>query len=275
MPTPSVDTQGILNPVQGFRQFALNRIAPASDLAAFVERHWVVRWEQRGEEPFEQEVLPHPCVNLAFEPGRSAVHGIGHERSVARLVGTGRVVATKFVPGGFQPFSDRPLRALVDCVLPVEQIFGPGASALEAKVLAEPDDERAVALIEDFLRSRQPQAEADLLRTTELVRWVREQPEIARAEELASRAGLSLRSLQRLFDRYLGVGPKWVIRRTRAQNAAERVALGEKVDWAELARELGYYDQAHLIRDFKAQVGFTPAAYQARCAAASVQPAHG
>ena len=233
----------------------------------------MVRWEQRDEEPFEQEVLPHPCVNLAFEPGRSAVHGIGSERSVARLVGTGRVVATKFVPGGFHPFSDRPMRALFDCIVPVDQIFGPSATTLEAEVLAEPDDERAVGMVEEFLRSRQPQADDDLSRATELVRWVREQPEIARAEELAARAGLSLRSLQRLFDRYLGVGPKWVIRRTRAQSAAERVALGEKVDWAELARELGYYDQAHLIHDFKAQVGFTPAAYQARCAAACVPAA--
>ena len=51
------------------------------------------------------------------------------------------------------------------------------------------------------------------------------------------------------------------------QEAAERVAAGAPVVWAALAVELGYHDQAHLIRDFKAQIGFTPAVYAGRCAA--------
>ena len=76
-----------------------------------------------------------------------------------------------------------------------------------------------------------------------------------------------MRSLQRLFERHVGVGPKWIIRRSRVQEAAERVARGEKVDWAATALELGFHDQAHLIRDFRSQVGFTPGAYARRCAA--------
>ena len=51
--------------------------------------------------------------------------------------------------------------------------------------------------------------------------------------------------------------------------AAERVAAGVAIDWPALARELGYHDQAHLIHDFKAQIGFTPAVYAKRCAAAA------
>jgi AraC-like DNA-binding protein len=92
---------------------------------------------------------------------------------------------------------------------------------------------------------------------------------IATAEDLARVGGLSLRSLHRLFARHVGVGPKWVIRRARVQEAAERVAAGERVEWAGLAQELGYHDQAHLIRDFKAQIGQTPAVYGAQCARAA------
>ena len=81
----------------------------------------------------------------------------------------------------------------------------------------------------------------------------------------ARRAGSSVRTLQRLFERYLGLGPKWVISRARVQEAADRIATGDDVDFAALAVELGYSDQSHLIRDFKAMVGFTPAAYAQRC----------
>jgi transcriptional regulator GlxA family with amidase domain len=90
--------------------------------------------------------------------------------------------------------------------------------------------------------------------------------EITTVEELAERVGLSVRALQRAFHRHVGVSPKWVIRRARVQEAAERVALGQHVAWASLASELGYFDQAHLIRDFRAQLGETPAAYAATCA---------
>ena len=80
------------------------------------------------------------------------------------------------------------------------------------------------------------------------------------------RFGLSARSLQRLFRRYVGVGPKWVLQRYRLHEAAERIADGEGGDWAAFALELGYFDQAHFIKDFKALVGCSPAEYAAICA---------
>jgi AraC-like DNA-binding protein len=53
----------------------------------------------------------------------------------------------------------------------------------------------------------------------------------------------------------------WVIRRYRLHEAAERAGREPKVDWPRLATDLGYYDQAHLIRDFTAIVGISPAHY--------------
>jgi AraC-like DNA-binding protein len=73
-----------------------------------------------------------------------------------------------------------------------------------------------------------------------------------------------VRQLQRLFKEYVGVSPKWVIQRYRLLDAAERVAAGTIVNWADLALELGYADQAHFIRDFKGLVGRSPAEYARR-----------
>nr|WP_286672575.1 helix-turn-helix domain-containing protein [Cohnella hashimotonis] len=78
---------------------------------------------------------------------------------------------------------------------------------------------------------------------------------------MANRHGLSVRSLQRLLDRYIGVSPKWILQRFRLQEAAERIRQGGAADWSALAADLGYYDQAHFIRDFKSVVGQTPDAY--------------
>jgi AraC-like DNA-binding protein len=262
------DTRGILNPYEGFRRFSLSRVEPSADLAPWVERHWAVHWDLPPGEQYEQEVLPHPSVQLAFEGHSATVHGIGTRRFLARLEGSGRVWGVKLHPGAFAAFSARSMADLVDQVLPLGEVFGESAEETGRRVSAEADPQRAVALVEGFLRSLSPRADPNIELTSRLVALARDDRSIQRIETLARHAGMSPRSLQRLFERYLGLGPKWVICRARVQEAADRVAAGQTVDFATLAIELGYSDQSHLTHDFKAQIGFTPAAYAERCAPA-------
>jgi AraC-like DNA-binding protein len=86
------------------------------------------------------------------------------------------------------------------------------------------------------------------------------------ASRLSSLSGVSARALQRLFRRYVGVGPKWMIRVYRLHDAAERLAKEHAPDFAQTALDLGYADQAHFIKDFKAIIGQPPAQYAATCA---------
>ena len=74
---------------------------------------------------------------------------------------------------------------------------------------------------------------------------------------------MSIRNLQRLFKEYIGLSPKWVIRKFRVQDFLTRSQEIEtqKINWAELANELGYFDQAHFIKDIKTMIGQTPHEY--------------
>jgi AraC-like DNA-binding protein len=75
---------------------------------------------------------------------------------------------------------------------------------------------------------------------------------------VAEALGVEVRSLQRVFRRYVGVSPKWVIRRYRLHEAAERLKDPRPAALAELATSLGYADQAHFAREFKQVIGQTP-----------------
>lgn len=272
-------TLGIVDPTAGLRNFELRRIPPDERLASLVEHFWIVRWALPAGRVFQQEVLPHPSFNLSIEPHLSAVHGIGTRRFVATLSGSGRVVAAKFRAGCFSPFVTVPIASLVDRIVPLSELFGSSGNAVAEAVLAEPDDHRAARSIEDFLVARAPRVDAHSTLAMQLVERARTDRTITRAAQLARIGALSLRSLHRLFERAVGVSPKWVIRRARVHEAAERVAHGARIDWASLAQELGYHDQSHLIRDFRDEMGETPAAYAARCrasaAAAREASAHG
>jgi AraC-like DNA-binding protein len=82
--------------------------------------------------------------------------------------------------------------------------------------------------------------------------------------EAARRHGVSVRTLQRVFTHYVGVGPKWVLARYRMHDVVAALDAGDDGTLTDLAVRFGWYDQAHFTRDFVALVGATPGQYRAR-----------
>jgi len=176
----------------------------------------------------------------------------------------GRVFGIKFWPGGFYPFLKSPISRLTNRIIPLRDVFGAGGEALESTVLAKRSERAMAAVAEDILRQQSPERDTIAERVAEVVEQIAADRTITRVEIAARQSGFSVRSLQRLFARYVGVSPKWVINRHRLHEAIDRLAKGETVDWTHLAFELGYFDQAHFIKDFKAIIGRTPGEYRNR-----------
>ncbi|HEY0661878.1 MAG TPA: helix-turn-helix domain-containing protein [Lysobacter sp.] len=261
MTVPVGKARGILRHAPGPGVFHHARVAPAPALAGVVQHFWIVRWDLRGAAPQARETLPHPNVHLVLDPGRTRIHGIHSGRFTRVLEGEGGVFGVKFRPGGFRPFLGRSVSTLRDRSLPLHDVFGAMADSLEADVFAQHDDDRMIAVAERFLLACLPPKDPDAERAGQIVDGIADDRSVTSVEQLLERWRASKRSLQRLFNEYVGVGPKWVINRYRMHEAIERLAEGEPLDWARLALELGYFDQAHFIRDFKALVGRPPAEY--------------
>jgi AraC-like DNA-binding protein len=210
--------------------------------------------------------LPHPCVNLVFDKGHLMIAGVGRERFSYELADRGRVFGVKFRPGAFQPFLGAPVSRLTDRTVPAAEVWGAAAVTLESALSAASAEDDLVEAAETFLRGRRPAPDPNVELVGSVVRALLHDRTISRVEDVAQRSGLSTRSLQRLFQRYVGVTPKWVLRRYRLHEAAARLAAGTSATWAEVATELGYFDQSHFIRDFAAAVGCTPVEYATACA---------
>src|SRR5688572_1119808 len=116
-----VDRRGILEPEAARAHFRLTRVAPSADLAHLIDRHWMVEWDL--DEPFTQEIVTHPSVNIAFAPPTPTIHGVFTGRFQRELTGSGRVIASKFRPGGFHPFHPVPAYTLTDAVIPLADVF--------------------------------------------------------------------------------------------------------------------------------------------------------
>jgi AraC-like DNA-binding protein len=245
--------------------FSIDRFPPAPDLSGAIERHWLVSWDVPEGREASVTLLPHPCVNLVFDAGRLAIAGVGIERFTYVYRGTGRVFGVKFRPGAFLPFFGRPVGELTERMLPAEHLWGSAASRLaEAMADAGPVD-KLIALVEAFLRERWPAPDPHVELVGHIVASLLHDREITRVEDVCTRFDITPRSLQRLFARYVGVSPKWVLRRYRLHEAADVLAREQERPWAEVAAELGYFDQSHFIRDFTRAIGMTPVAYAQAC----------
>lgn len=257
--------RGILNPESRRVDLTgLARFHASADLAPFVEHYWIVRWDLRGQPPRTQETLPHPSVHIAFERGQSAVFGVVKGRFTRAIEDAGLVFGIKFRPGGFYPFVRSPISRFTNRVVPLADIFGAAGAAAESAVTSRPADAEMVEVAEEFLRGQAPARDPIAERLADIVEHIATDRAITTVDAVASRFGYSVRSLQRLFSRYIGVSPKWVINRYRLHEVIDRLANGETVDWTQLALDLGYFDQAHFIRDFKSIIGRTPGEYRNR-----------
>lgn len=244
---------------------------PAPPLTGVVARSWWARWDLRGQPPYRQLLPPTPAVHLTFPTGGEPVlRGVHHRHFHRVLSGAGGVLGVAFVPGTFRRFLGAAVGTLTDRTVPAATVFGPdlpepfptgpGDPVLDGGVFTA-----GAATVSAFLADRLPADPAG----DEVAAWVRRAsttPDLRRVDDLAVACGVGVRQLQRLFAEHVGVSPKWLLRRLRLQEVTDTLAAapGAPVDWAGLAADLGYVDQAHLSRDFAAMFGEPPTVYAAR-----------
>jgi AraC-like DNA-binding protein len=259
--TAPTDNHGLVRPWERNRSFVLESRSPSPSLAHLVDRHWRVRWNLPDCCPFQQEVLPHPSINIVLDPQGARVWGVPTRRDARLLHGRGWAMGTKFQPGAFTAITGISAATLTDRSAPIPHCLG---GLLDPNLFTSSDQphwDAAAAEIEERLASSTKLHDPALELVGAVIHRMRELDPNARVEEIAATHSIAPRTLQRLFQRYVGVSPKWVLKRLRIHQAVERLGEPLAVPWTTLALELGYYDHAHFIRDFRLVVGRSPADY--------------
>lgn len=261
------DTRGIVDPAAGFEHFTLGRHQPRHAPDWGVDRYWVVGWDLPAGETHDQRIVPHPAVHLVFyDDSEPLVHAISRAEFVRHLEGRGQVIGVKFRPAGFRPFLGAPVATIAGQTLPATTLFGDAVGTVAARVRGLDDFDDAVPVVDDFVASLDRSPLPMTAPLNAVVAHLADDPTVTRVDELARRLETHPRRLQRLFAEHVGLGPKWVINRLRIHQAAEIAGRGRAIDWADLAAALGYSDQSHLVRDFRAAVGTSPERYARRTA---------
>jgi len=279
-------SQGHLNPGP---DATVSRHAPPADVRDAVVHFWVPEWHLPPGETSTQIVLSYPVHNLVIQPGApegsAALFGPRTTVSSRVLSGTGWAIGALLRPAalpamlGAASGAGPSARALVDAYLTLDQAELVAAIAHAMSARSENRQHNAVAILAEWIRAQMAAVGApdrNGLLANALLDLVDALPAVDAAppdetsprhvRDVARRLGTSTRTLERVTLTYTGLTPAALLRRRRLQNAADRLRRDPTLDLARLAHEAGYADHAHLTRDFREVLGFTPSGYRATIA---------
>ena len=254
---------------------------PDRPLSDFVENFWLC--DGYASPHLRERIFPSGTFGLVFNlrDGDLRIYTARHPDRCTHLPGAvvsgphggyfntdraaeASVMAVGFKPGGAFPFLGLAADELLDTHASLQDIWGQAALEIRERVSAERTPARRFRILQGALLSRlvpRPELHPAVLSALD---YFRRNPSRPIVGNVAREVGLSNRRFIDVFNFQVGVKPKLFLRIQRFQRVLQKVHLLPVVDWGQLALEQGYFDQSHLIRDFVAFSGLSPADYLRR-----------
>ena len=172
------------------------------------------------------------------------------------------VVSVMFKTAAGRPFFGLPMSDAVDQLVPLDAVWGSTAVVLRERVHEAETPRDKLSVVEDVLLEqlddRSPEWSIRCAASA-----LAKGASVATVTDLT---GMSSKRFVRAFREHVGLTPKRFGRIGRLQRLLRSVASQAEIDWARAAVEHGYYDQSHLVNEFRELTGITPSAYEARSA---------
>jgi len=255
-------------------------IQPATSLSQYIKDYWFLEMEAGEGLESVQRVVPNGYVELTFhfadrlkkrkltEELQPGIIISGQQTGFFDVLPTGKtsMLSVQFFPHSAALFFDIPIYELADETLDLHDTIGAVARELEEQLYDLPSLEEKVKHIEMFLvRQLSHKTEYSWNRIFHNIELINRTNGIITPGELASAACLSRKQHERLFKQLVGLPPKQFLKIIRFQNALFMRQLHPGESLTELAYRCGYYDQSHMINDFRELSGITPRQYFTDC----------
>jgi AraC-like DNA-binding protein len=198
-------------------------------------------------------------------PGGFDVHALGPRLKVRRkLIRGGQSTVFARLPlGTYQAILGKPAAEFADRVIALRDLWDPAATQRLEEQLAVAADADSVAIILEAAIAGRLERGASLDTRRQLVESAARRLESRKVAAVAKDLGISERHLRRVFREEVGMSPKDFFSLVRFERALEAARRARDSSWSDIAVDAGYYDQAHLIADFRSIAGATPRAFLA------------
>jgi AraC-like DNA-binding protein len=207
-------------------------------------------------------------IRLLDADGREQTHtsftgGLSDGPTFTEHAGRQHGIQIDLAPPAARALLGVPLRELTNRVVALDDLLGRRAGELTEQLWEAPNWQSRFALLDGALGRRLAAEPMSAPPAAVVGAWQRLRESRGRAEigELALELGYSRGRLSARFAEELGLAPKAFARVLRFERAVALLSRDDGARFAEIAHECGYYDQAHLNRDFREFAGTSPGDY--------------
>lgn len=228
-----------------------SEILPDKNLRQFIECYWI---HSNDLSPYT--VLPDGCIDIVFNQAEGFVVGTMTTPIIVEPASAGDFVGVRFKSGKASMFLDFEASELTDQKTELRNIAHRDGSMLVEKLFEAKHLNEKIRLLNANLSSWFREKSNDYV--DYVVRKIVESQGDISINSICHSLDLSRQHLARLFQEYVGIRPKQFARVIRFQALLKNVRQSPEINWADEAAMLGYYDQAHLISDFRQFSGTSP-----------------
>jgi len=254
---------------------------PSIDLSPFVKQYWGLENCLNPGEKHVQRIVPNGLMELTFYLGdrpnlinhqqealeRTVLSGHCNNHHDLVVTGNLQMFSVSFKPLGAAMFFNLPMNELFGCIVPARFLLKESIDRLETSLSGTPDFKNKVRLVEESLMNQLTQKGnvPDHKRLEESIKLINKNRGMVEVDVLASSACWSRKQYERNFQEIIGTSPKQFMRIVRFQHAIHYKGLYPNAQLTGLAYECGFFDQSHMINEFKTFSGLTPRQYFADC----------
>jgi AraC-like DNA-binding protein len=253
---------------------------PGPRLVPFIRGY--TGYRERTPGPLRRREVAWPFVVLIIELGPSLrilgprpqactsghrggfVAGIDDSFTTTEMPGESLGIQVNFTPIGAYRFFALPMDSLARRVVGLEDLLGAAARRLVARLTDLPGWESRFALLDQELAARIERGPATSPWVACAWSQIQESGGLVPIRALAREAGFSRKHLVARFHQEIGLSPKSMAQLVRFDRVMQGLRSGRYQDWAQVAVDCGYYDQAHFIREFRRFSGSTPGEFLRR-----------
>ena len=247
---------------------------PSTFLSQYVKHYWSLENCSPPGMEYSHRVVPSGLFELIFYlkdrprtddsrksiSDRILVTGQLKDYYNMQIGGELSLFSINFHPHGLAMFLDIPLNELFEHTVPLRLLVKDRVNKLEDELLNTENDLERITITENFLMDTMHKSET--VRNYDRIRHSINKINLSRGildiESLVSDTFLSRKQFERTFSAIIGATPKQFLRVVRFQHAIYIRSKDPALNLTELAHECGYFDQAHMIHDFKRFSGVTP-----------------
>lgn len=257
-----------------------NIVKPSAILEPYVKCYWLMENCVCGKENYTQRVVPNGFTELIFyysgapeyKREKSSVKSsavINGQQDTFYDISIGgdlKLLSIIFKPQAARLIFGIPHDEFYNQNVPAQFIFKSEIRDIVDKLNYCSSDFQKVKIIEKFLFNKLVQnRDFEVKRVTNSIDIINTSKGIERIDSLAEKAYLSKKQFERTFRDIIGISPKKFLKIVRFQYAVYKQQISKGDSLTSLAYNTGYYDQSHMINDFKKLSGLTPTQYFAEC----------